>query len=184
MDIHRDGQKELMNNVPVFRGPSQINPHSRKEKAMRQRVFVFALVAGLLPVGIASAQPKYPIMEKIAKKVIQKYQPSSCQQLAQAKSQPPSGQKAELTAINSGSRFWDNISKTPLDDLTMEPETRELLRRSAFFTPLPFVKRVVFISTPHRGSYQAALRLRRPPSGVVTIAAGPPHLAKARSKQK
>ncbi|HJY84850.1 MAG TPA: hypothetical protein VKK81_27685 [Candidatus Binatia bacterium] len=63
---------------------------------MRQRVFVFALVAGLLPVGIASAQPQYPIMEKIAQKVIQKYQTSSCQQLAQAKSQPPSGQKAEM----------------------------------------------------------------------------------------
>jgi len=40
----------------------------------------------------------------------------------------------------------------------MEPETRELLRNSLFFTPLPFVKRVIFISTPHRGSYQAALK--------------------------
>lgn len=37
----------------------------------------------------------------------------------------------------------------------MVQETRELLRESVFFEPLPTVERVVFIATPHRGSYQA-----------------------------
>jgi hypothetical protein len=46
-------------------------------------------------VGSASAQD-YPIMEKIAQKVVEKYQTSSCQQLAQEKSQPPTGKKAQL----------------------------------------------------------------------------------------
>jgi len=45
---------------------------------------------------MASAQGSYPIMEQVAQKVIQKYQTSSCQQLAQQKSQPPSGQKAQM----------------------------------------------------------------------------------------
>ena len=81
------------------------------------------------------------------------------------------GLLTKLTAIDSGTRFWDNISKTPLDELAMEPETRELFRRSLFVTPLPFVKRVVFISTPHRGSYQAALRLGRLASWLVTLPA-------------
>jgi pimeloyl-ACP methyl ester carboxylesterase len=79
------------------------------------------------------------------------------------------GLLTKLTAINSGTRFWDNISTTPLDQLAMEPETRELLRRSLFVTPLPFVKRVIFISTPHRGSYQAALRLGRLSSWLVSL---------------
>jgi pimeloyl-ACP methyl ester carboxylesterase len=79
------------------------------------------------------------------------------------------GLLTKLTAINSGTKFWDNISKTPLDELAMEPETRELFRRSLFVTPLPFVRRVVFISTPHRGSYQAALRLGRLASWLVTL---------------
>ncbi len=79
------------------------------------------------------------------------------------------GLLTKLTAIDSGTRFWDNLSKVPLDDLTMESETRELFRRSLFVTPLPFVKRVVFISTPHRGSYQAALRLGRLSSWLVTL---------------
>jgi pimeloyl-ACP methyl ester carboxylesterase len=81
------------------------------------------------------------------------------------------GLLTKLTAIDSGTRFWDNVSKTPLDQLTLEPETKELLQRSLFFTPLPFVKRVIFISTPHRGSYQAALRLGRLSSWLVSLPA-------------
>lgn len=59
--------------------------------------------------------------------------------------------------------------EAPRRSLAMEPETRELFRQSLFVTPLPFVKRVVFISTPHRGSYQAALRLGRLASWLVTL---------------
>jgi len=62
---------------------------------MRQRFYLFVVASVLLPVGIASAQP-YPIMEKVVQKVIQKYQTSSCQQLAAEKSQPPTAQKAEM----------------------------------------------------------------------------------------
>ena len=62
---------------------------------MRKRFYLFTLASILLPVGIASAQ-QYPIMEKVVQKVIQKYQTSSCEQLAQEKSQPPTGMKAEM----------------------------------------------------------------------------------------
>jgi pimeloyl-ACP methyl ester carboxylesterase len=79
------------------------------------------------------------------------------------------GLLTKLTAIDSGTRFWDNISKVPFDDFAMEPETRQLLRQSLFVTPLPFVKRVVFISTPHRGSYLAGLRLGQLASWLVTL---------------
>jgi maltodextrin utilization protein YvdJ len=64
---------------------------------MSRRFALCVFVSVLLPVGIASAQQsQYPIMEKIAQKVIQKYQTSSCQQLAQEKSQQPSGQQAQM----------------------------------------------------------------------------------------
>jgi maltodextrin utilization protein YvdJ len=64
---------------------------------MRTRWYLFVLTSVLLPVGIASAQqPQYPIMEKVVQKVIQKYQTSSCQQLAQQKSQPPTGKQAQI----------------------------------------------------------------------------------------
>jgi pimeloyl-ACP methyl ester carboxylesterase len=63
------------------------------------------------------------------------------------------GLLAKLTAIDSGDRFWDSLFKVPIDQLDVSPATRELLRRSLFYKPLPFVHQVVFISTPHHGSH-------------------------------
>jgi hypothetical protein len=68
----------------------------RKEKAMIRRAALLICVPVLLHIGLASAQESFPIMEKVAQKVIEKYQTSSCQQLAQQKSQPPTGQKAQM----------------------------------------------------------------------------------------
>ena len=39
---------------------------------------------------------QYPVADKIADKVIQHYQTSSCQQLQQEKQQPPTGEKAAM----------------------------------------------------------------------------------------
>ena len=62
------------------------------------------------------------------------------------------GLLTKMTVIDSGSRFWELTSKKPLDSLNVSPETRDILRRWAFVKPLPFVKRVVFLATPHHGS--------------------------------
>jgi pimeloyl-ACP methyl ester carboxylesterase len=63
------------------------------------------------------------------------------------------GLLTKLTAIDSGDRFWNSVFNVPIDQIDISPDTRELLRRSFFYEPLPFVHRVVFISTPHHGSY-------------------------------
>ena len=63
------------------------------------------------------------------------------------------GLLTKLTAIDSGDRFWDRAFTVPIDQVDVSPDTRELLRRSFFYEPLPFVHRVVFISAPHRGSH-------------------------------
>ncbi|MFN8628277.1 MAG: hypothetical protein U0587_20175 [Candidatus Binatia bacterium] len=63
------------------------------------------------------------------------------------------GLLTKLTVVDSGTRFWDNISTVPFEQATLSPETKDLARRSMFVKPLPFVKRVIFIATPHRGSF-------------------------------
>ena len=64
---------------------------------MIRRSYLCAVGAVLFYVGSAGAQGgQYPVMEKVVQRVIQKYQTSSCQQLAQEKSQPPTGQKAQI----------------------------------------------------------------------------------------
>jgi hypothetical protein len=68
----------------------------RKEKAMNKHFYFPVLMPILLYAGVASAQEQFPIMEMIANKVIQKYQNSSCEQLAMERMQPPTGQKAQM----------------------------------------------------------------------------------------
>ena len=63
---------------------------------MIRRLYLLALVSVLLPVGLTRAQESYPIMEKVAQKIIEHYQTSSCQQLAQQKSQPRTGPRAQI----------------------------------------------------------------------------------------
>ena len=63
------------------------------------------------------------------------------------------GMLTKLTAIDSGDRFWDQSFKVSIDRIDISPETRELLQRSLFYQPVPYVRCVVFISTPHHGSF-------------------------------
>jgi hypothetical protein len=63
---------------------------------MLRRTSLLALVSVLLPVGLARAQESFPIMERVAQKVIEHYQTASCQDLASQKSQPPTGQQAQI----------------------------------------------------------------------------------------
>ncbi|HSO61324.1 MAG TPA: alpha/beta fold hydrolase [Desulfobacterales bacterium] len=63
------------------------------------------------------------------------------------------GLLTKLTAIDSGDRFWEQAFNVPIDRMDVSSDTRELLRRSLYYEPLPFVHRVVFISTPHHGSH-------------------------------
>jgi len=64
------------------------------------------------------------------------------------------GLLAKLTATDTGDKLWQLASKTNLDELNVDVPTRDLLRANFFFKPLPCVARVIFIATPHRGSYR------------------------------
>jgi pimeloyl-ACP methyl ester carboxylesterase len=82
------------------------------------------------------------------------------------------GLLTKLTAIDSGTRFWDRISSKPFDEIQVSPETRALLQRSLFYTPLPFVERVVFVATPHHGALLASGRIGAIAAWLVTLPVG------------
>lgn len=70
------------------------------------------------------------------------------------------GLLAKLAAVDTGDRIVSELTGgRPLEDLRLSEETRELVRRAIVVKPLPFVRRVVFIATPHRGSYVAGRTL-------------------------
>lgn len=66
------------------------------------------------------------------------------------------GLLTKFTTIDSGTRYWEQISSKPFDAIEVSPETRAMLGQSLFFKPLPFVGRVVFVATPHHGAMMAA----------------------------
>jgi pimeloyl-ACP methyl ester carboxylesterase len=79
------------------------------------------------------------------------------------------GLLAKMTAINAANRFYDLRFRKPIDELDVSRDAREMIRRETAFEPLPFVERVVFIATPHRGSYLTVNRIARWVAGFITL---------------
>ena len=71
------------------------------------------------------------------------------------------GLLAKLTATDTGEKLWQLVSRTNLDLLDIDAKTRGILRSNFFFKPLPCVSRVIFIATPHRGSYRNSSFVQR-----------------------
>ena len=80
------------------------------------------------------------------------------------------------TAVDTGDRLWRVFSTNRLEDLKISDAQRAELRRLLVPEPLPFVKRVVFIATPHRGSYLSGGFARRlaPAAGLAARRHGVP----------
>ncbi|MFZ5570274.1 MAG: esterase/lipase family protein [Thermodesulfobacteriota bacterium] len=65
------------------------------------------------------------------------------------------GLLTKLMTVDNGTILWDKAFQKPFEELKASEEAKEILRRSLFFKPIPSVKRVVFLATPHKGSYLA-----------------------------
>src|SRR5262245_27176878 len=75
-----------------------LNEIQAKEIPMSRRIVTLVVFSSLLAGALAAQQappPQYPVMEGIAQEIIQKYQTTSCQQLAAEKQQPPAAQQAQ-----------------------------------------------------------------------------------------
>ena len=85
---------------------------------MIKRLYLLVPAALLLHAGFAAAQ-RYPLMDKLAEKVVQKYQTSSCQELREKKSERPTGTR-------------EVVEQRVLDAMRKDPQMRtEFLNRVA-----------------------------------------------------
>ena len=66
------------------------------------------------------------------------------------------GLLTRLMVTDSGTRFWDASRRCLWRKWRSRPPRARCSRRRMFFAPLPYVKRVVFIATPHRGSFRVS----------------------------
>ena len=88
------------------------------------------------------------------------------------------GLLSRLMISSSKERLWNAAAKVPPGSIDLEPKLKQMLMESMFFEPVPSVSRVVFISTPHRGSPfgdelvgRLASRLIRVPKEIIDIRA-------------
>jgi pimeloyl-ACP methyl ester carboxylesterase len=72
---------------------------------------------------------------------------------------------------DSGTKYWDSFFKQPFDKTDLDPNTKQTLKDIMFFEHLPYVKRVIFIATPHRGSPMADEWYTNLLSGLVSLPA-------------
>jgi len=86
------------------------------------------------------------------------------------------GLLTKTMVVESGDAFWRAVSRKPLDELKVSDSTRDFLRRTLFVHPVPYVRRVIFVATPHHGSYvagswiaQQVAKLVRAPVDVTRV---------------
>jgi len=79
------------------------------------------------------------------------------------------GLLTKATAVETGDRLWQAFSTNRFEDLNFSDTQRAQLRRWFFLEPLPFVRRVVLIATPHRGSYLSSGLVRRVARRLVSL---------------
>ena len=89
------------------------------------------------------------------------------------------GLLTKMTAIDTGDRVWRMVSDEPLESLDVDAEQRETIRKIAFIKPVPSVKRVIFLSTPHRGSYIAGNWLAHQAARLIDL---PANITQARRR--
>jgi len=77
------------------------------------------------------------------------------------------GLVSKLQVADSGDAIWRSISSVPVESLRATPEVKQELAERLYFSPLPFVHRVVYIATPHAGSALAARGIGRISSALV-----------------
>lgn len=65
------------------------------------------------------------------------------------------GLLTRFASVDTGESLIKAVTNKSLDELDISPEEKELLTRYGVFSPMPEVSRVIFISTPHRGSVLA-----------------------------
>jgi len=67
---------------------------------------------------------------------------------------------AKMMVQSGGPRLWQTVCARPIDQVIEPTEECRPLRQAFFYKPVPEVRRVIFIATPHRGSPLAGGRLR------------------------
>ena len=143
--------------------------HLRKDKEVRDNYqfwffsypsgYPYPYSASILRQELDQAEKRYPMRNKM---VVIGHSMGGC--------------ISHLLITDSERRIWDQMFTVPPEKMEMSPDHKHILTESSIFESRPEIGRVIFISTPHRGSELAddwvgrlATRLVKLPGTLVQL---------------
>jgi pimeloyl-ACP methyl ester carboxylesterase len=121
------------------------------------------------PVAISAADLRDVLREKVAALDPQGQDPALQQMVVVGHSQ--GGLLTKLTVVDTGDSLVWALTGKDFASLDMPEKTKATLRRALQVKPLPFVKTVIFMSTPHRGSFLSKMWNRNIVKRLITLPA-------------
>ena len=104
-------------------------------------------------VAISAGELRDALRDKVATLDPQGKDPALQQMVVVGHSQ--GGLLTKFTVVDTGESLVRALTGKDLEALQMPEEIKDRLRHTLVLKPLPFVKEVIFLSTPHRGSFQS-----------------------------
>jgi len=104
-------------------------------------------------VASSAAELRDALRDKVANLDPQEKDPALQQMVVVGHSQ--GGLLTKFTAVDTGEILVRALTGKNLDALEMPEESKDRVRHLLVVKPLSFVKEVIFLSTPHRGSFQS-----------------------------
>jgi hypothetical protein len=128
------------------------------------------------PIPVAAAHLRESLREAMATFDPSASEPALRQMVVIGHSQ--GGLLSKILVQDSGLTIWNAVLNVPYPASMLAPESQALLERALIFRPEPYVRRLVFIATPHGGSPVAdgplgrlGLLLSRPQGTTARIGA-------------
>jgi len=121
------------------------------------------------PVAMSAAELRDALNEKMAALDPQGKDLALQQMVVAGHSQ--GGLLTKFTAVDTGDSLVQSLTGKDLASLDMSEEKKAQIGRLLVVEPLPFVKTVIFFSTPHRGSFQSKTWNRNLLKWLITLPA-------------
>ncbi len=122
------------------------------EPAIRKRMqFWFFQYSSGSPISFSAAVLREQLRDTIAKLDPEGTDPALRHMVVIGHSQ--GGLLAKLMAVDSDMGWWNDVVGTPIEEFHFPAEQEKVVRDALDFDPVQQVDRVVFISTPHGGSF-------------------------------
>lgn len=118
----------------------------------RMQLWFYQYPTGL-PIPMSAASLRSALMDLVGTVDPQGTDPALKRMVIVGHSQ--GGLLTKMMAVDGSMEWWDELVGSPIESFHFSPEQEALLRGALDFDPLPFVERVIYLSTPHRGSFLA-----------------------------